>query len=368
MSKRDLNKMYLNQVFDPKNNSLTFIRFILASLVVLSHSYILGGFGDEPLKYFKVSPGQIAVEGFFAISGFLIMRSFLKSNSLGHYLWKRFLRIFPGFWVCLFLTTFILAPIIYFIQNKTFANLTFFKNPFIGYASANFLLLISQQHLRGVFLLNPQKEILNGSLWTLFPEFLCYLSLPLIGAVFFIKRRKKYLIFFFFLLLLINNLEGIMFGYFDSWRIYDKLWSFFLLRRLFSYFFAGVILCLYDERILFNNALFFTVLALFIISIYARIYNFIGSLLLAYILIGLSIKLPFSYFDKYGDYSYGLYIYAYPVQQTIYFLYGGLKHPLVFFIISMLATMIPAYLSWIIVEKRCLKKKNLFLKSAKRII
>lgn len=88
--------------FDPRRNSLNFLRLVLAVTVVISHASALGGFAGEWI-FQRVAVGTLAVYGFFGISGYLIASSALH-NSLGRYLWQRFLRIMPGYWVCLVVT------------------------------------------------------------------------------------------------------------------------------------------------------------------------------------------------------------------------------------------------------------------------
>ena len=100
----------IGESFDPARNSLNFIRLVLAVTVVISHSLSLGGqrlviTAEDVLNS---SPGLIAVFGFFGISGFLIARS-AERNHFGRYLWQRFLRIFPGYWVCLLVTGFVIG-------------------------------------------------------------------------------------------------------------------------------------------------------------------------------------------------------------------------------------------------------------------
>jgi peptidoglycan/LPS O-acetylase OafA/YrhL len=90
------------QKFDPKNNSIGFLRLILAIAVVYSHSFALGGYGLDFIKnitHRQYSIGSFAVDGFFACSGYLITASYLRSQSFTVFLWHRFLRLMPGYWV-----------------------------------------------------------------------------------------------------------------------------------------------------------------------------------------------------------------------------------------------------------------------------
>ena len=104
----------LANAFDPRRNALGLFRFALAALVIVSHCYPLGGFGRDPLEVVtagRLSLGLFAVAMFFVLSGFLITRSASNTSAI-RFLWHRFLRIFPGYWVCLVVCAFILAPMI----------------------------------------------------------------------------------------------------------------------------------------------------------------------------------------------------------------------------------------------------------------
>src|SRR5438105_14301062 len=101
----------LDRAFDARHNSLDFVRFVLTVSVVFFHSFAFSGFRQAPLRF----PGgegfaHLVVPSFFAIRGFLIARSFLTTGSTARYLWQRALRIFPAYWVCLLLTSGVVAP------------------------------------------------------------------------------------------------------------------------------------------------------------------------------------------------------------------------------------------------------------------
>src|SRR4051812_45574841 len=95
--------------FPTSRNSLNALRLLLATSVIVSHSWPIGGYGDDP-RWGPTSLGQFAVAGFFAISGWLITRSRLSSE-LPSYAWRRFLRIYPGFFVALLVVAFVVAPL-----------------------------------------------------------------------------------------------------------------------------------------------------------------------------------------------------------------------------------------------------------------
>lgn len=113
------------EAFVPRENSLGFLRFFLSILVLFSHSHLIGKFDFNTEFLYVWSKGEkgfgdFAVDGFFALSGFLITDSYLKNPNIWRYLWKRGLRIFPGFWFCLFVTAFLIGPIVYFFRPSRF--------------------------------------------------------------------------------------------------------------------------------------------------------------------------------------------------------------------------------------------------------
>lgn len=177
----------LARAFDPRSNSVNALRLALAGLVLVSHTLKLHG-GEDPIGRFTggfVDLGTIAVDGFFALSGFLIAGSWLHSPSTGRYLWRRALRILPGFWVCLLVTAFVLLPIAQLLQYGTLAGF-----PLTGEASAlsyvtdNSALFVRQFEVRGLL----GGEAVNGSLYTLFYEVLCYLAVAALGAAGLLRR------------------------------------------------------------------------------------------------------------------------------------------------------------------------------------
>ena len=100
----------------PRENNFNFLRFALAVLVLFSHSFSLIHGGDRWDWLYILTRGQVfggglAVDGFFIISGSLILQSWLRSLSAGDYLRKRALRIYPGYLVCALLCIFVVGPI-----------------------------------------------------------------------------------------------------------------------------------------------------------------------------------------------------------------------------------------------------------------
>jgi peptidoglycan/LPS O-acetylase OafA/YrhL len=167
------------------DNGYDLIRLLLAAAVVYSHSYVLGGFGAEPLRQFSKEDlflGKLAVLGFFGLSGFLVAASFERSRGFVDFFSKRVRRILPGYWVCLAVTAFVLAPLIWLAGGRQVPSFAWWgPDSAATFVASNFLLRIHQWSVSGVLEGQVWTSSLNGSLWSLYPEFLCYVGLAALG-------------------------------------------------------------------------------------------------------------------------------------------------------------------------------------------
>jgi peptidoglycan/LPS O-acetylase OafA/YrhL len=183
----------IDTAFDPRRNSLNFLRLALALAVIFSHSITIGGFGSEVIVH-KTTLGTMAVYGFFGISGFLIARSAARRH-VDRYLWQRFLRIFPAFWVCLFVTAFGFGLADWYHLNPVAAHRCgvscYVSEPGgpWGYIVHNVWLRINQPDIAHTLRSSVFLSGSNGSLWSLFYEFLCYLMLAVFSLVGLLRRR-----------------------------------------------------------------------------------------------------------------------------------------------------------------------------------
>ena len=126
--------------FDFRSNGIGFLRFFLASVVIWSHGYPLGGFGGDPIFRFSrgnETGGTLAVAGFFVLSGLLITRSYGTTQHIGRFLWHRFLRIFPAYWICLIAVAFGFAAVAFIHQHGSLAGFLTSNNPQWGYVTNN---------------------------------------------------------------------------------------------------------------------------------------------------------------------------------------------------------------------------------------
>lgn len=351
--------------FSSRHNSLNFIRLVLASIVVVDHALGLGGFND-PFAQF----GPLAVYGFFGISGYLIAAS-ADHNSVGRYLWQRGLRIFPAFWVCLLLTAFLFGLLAWLHQNSGCGVSCYVREPLgpLDYIRQNFWLRIDQQTIANTLRGVPFGLAWNGSLWSLFYEFTCYLMLAVFAVCTLLRHRRimalvaiaawvTELIFTWNMSL---NSQVNVFHLADATR--------FL--QLVPIFLFGTLLYLYRDKVpdsMWLAAASALLVGLsFVIPLDGRDREFgltltnVFAPALAYLMIWLGIHLPLHKVGARNDYSYGVYIYGYPVTQLL--AVWGVYHWGVFGFTSSVFAVTAAFAvgSWWLIEKNALRLKKVGL-------
>jgi peptidoglycan/LPS O-acetylase OafA/YrhL len=337
-----------------RENNFDFIRFVAAVLVIYSHAFPVaaGDNAGEVLKDITKSEwsfGALSVAVFFIVSGFLIAQSYDRSNSFIKYVKSRVLRIMPAFIVVIFLSAFVLGPLFttlslndYFHNSGTY---TYLKNIFM---------FPLHWDLPGVFTGNPYGSAVNGSLWTIPYEIVCYIGVGLLGLLKLLKHKKVILSLFIVLLLItlfckdaipsISLLGMPVFNFFD----------------LGLYFVAGMVFYTYRDSIPINKHLAMISIAGMAFCVWRQEYHASVAVFVAYLVmyVAFNPSIKLHRFSKYGDFSYGIYIYAFPVQQAITTLAGGKMSPYLNFVEAFFITLALAVFSWHVVEKRCLSLKN----------
>ncbi|MEY2501597.1 MAG: hypothetical protein QOI07_1931 [Verrucomicrobiota bacterium] len=351
--------------FDPERNAFAFLRMVLALLVVFSHSYALGGFGRDPLAVITDGShnlGEIAVAIFFLLSGFLLTRSGLRSDSIGRFLWHRFLRIFPGYWACLVVTAFIFSPL--FVLSKHGA---FSANEALAYVRGNWAMFhLNGFNIEGVMNLcpatigsvldqNPHPLNINGSLWSLPYECACYLVLALFALVGVLRRAR------FAFVILYGGLWALYaFSFLDPEHFHQCFANRYFKPLLFLglYFSAGSVCYLYRNSIPASKKLFVACLGLLTAGLLFDSSELVAPITITYASLCLAFWLPIRRFDCHGDFSYGTYIYAFPVQQGLVLLGLHQKGLAVFFGASIIVTLLFAVLSYHGIERPSLRWRH----------
>jgi peptidoglycan/LPS O-acetylase OafA/YrhL len=356
----------VQEAFDPRNNSIGFLRWFLAFAVIFSHAGPLGGFyhsknlGTQWSN--EQSFGGVAVAGFFFLSGFLITLSRRGSITTARYFWRRILRIFPAFWAALIFTAFVLAPTAWYHVHHTLSGyfsaatespLTYFRH--------NMLLSLHQRNIADMGGELPLAKCCgkdwNGSAWTLVYEFKGYIAVGVFGLIGFLAYRWLTLAACAFMISLnVIMFEGI---HNDVTKIFDPLTAGLFNVMLLTPFFFGMAFALFADKIPIDYRLALAGGGLaFYTYFIAHGWNEYGQFGFLYLLMWCAVRLPLRNWERPGDMSYGIYIYAWPLQ-TFAAYYGLQNHGwLVYHLVIALACHVVAFASWHLLEKRALSLKN----------
>lgn len=355
----------ISQALNGNNNSLGLIRLVLASLVIVDHAFPLGGFGADPVKALtqgQASLGSLAVGGFFAISGYLIAKSGM-SGDVVQFLWRRTLRIFPAYWGVLLVTGFVIAPLIWVLGYGREIAAYFTPGGGVTYFLANFTLRIGTYGIHDIFATTTPygeltgQSVFNGSIWTLIQEWNCYLIIAvmvLFGVLLNARILVPILTGFYLLLQVMAivdiNAVGLVVPQLADPNVITLGFTFLL----------GSTLAVYSKRVPYDDRL--GILSALVLLVTLRYGGFlvIGTIAGAYLVMYLAARLPVAvqWIGKKNDYSYGVYIYGFLVQQVLAYL-GVFRLGYVAFVaISLVVTFGFAWLSWHGVEKWAMRLKS----------
>lgn len=334
-------------------NNFDFLRLFAASLVVVGHGYALMGMAPPALFYTSISTFGVII--FFSISGYLIAGSWEREPHLFNFFAKRALRLFPALFVVVLLTAFVLGPIVSDLPARAY-----FTDLGTYHYLANLRLFI-QYFLPGVFKSNPLPNAVNGSLWSLPVEFFSYMMVPVIGLMLARWRAMA-----FGALTVILASASVYLVLFRA----DHQFTFYAMdlrsgTAMAAYFAAGAVIWHVRRAIPLNIIAALVAAAAYVglLKLSVGVAQFpiasANAFLLAYVIItiGESQKLRLPDAGRYGDFSYGLYLYAFPVEQVLAeHLHGRTgQWPLIG--LAFVFSMVFAVLSWHFVEKHALALK-----------
>ena len=341
-----------------RDNNFNLIRFIAASLVLFTHSFALSlGTGDaEPLRStIGMTWGSIAVDIFFITSGFLVTSSYFSRNNLLAFVWARILRIYPALIVAIIFCVLVIG-----LSFTTDKWQEYLLNPQTRkYFVKNITLFFDVEYtLPGVFSDVPYKNAVNGSLWTLPHEVRMYIILAFILSVLscigkllkFIRIRNSILLIGLF------SVALHMFNHFKPVLPADYV-------RLFSMFFIGAVFFIWRDKINLSAKWIKFGLPLLLMSAINKDLFFICYCSVLPFLIFYLAYVPsgeIRKFNRIGDYSYGIYIYAFPVQQSMAKLISNIPVPTMM-VTSFMVTLFLSVLSWHLIEKRFIRMKESYV-------
>lgn len=332
----------------PQNNYLL-LRFVAALMVIYGHSYAITHL-DYQMDLIQRAlaftySGTVGVDIFFVISGFLVTGSYLARRDWFDFMKSRCLRIFPGLIVCILATVFLLGPVV-----TTMPAVQYLTDPQLyGFLFTNVTLTNLHFRLPGVFEHLPVYSV-NGSLWTLPAEFGLYLLLGAFGAAGILFSRKGYLPFILAMCVL-AVLMGMEVHYVENKLRYLPL---------FLLFATGSLVRVYSDRIPLSSWLLAVFTVIMVLTVYYefRYAEYVFSAWVVYATFWFAYVPNLHFFNRAGDYSYGLYIYAFPIGQA---LRQYIPHilPLQLFGLVSLLTLGCAMLSWHFVEHPALRLKKI---------
>jgi peptidoglycan/LPS O-acetylase OafA/YrhL len=354
----------LREAFDPRANSLDFLRWLMAFLVIFSHAGPVAGlYGGEDLGVQisdEQSLGGVAVAGFFFFSGFLITKSRQGRSTIWRYFWRRCLRIFPAFWAALILTVLVMAPLAWLAVHGTFDGYwsTAVESP-KTYFSENMFLTLSQRNIAGLgetvpyFTLHGVRDW-NGSAWTLSYEFLCYIVVGLLG-LFGALASKWFGTAFAVIVIGLNALQWLGAG--NIAGLNRVLADPFML-MFFAPFAFGMLFALHGDKIRIDDRAAMGMLGLGLFTYAFGGWNVIGQFGFLYFLMWCGVRLPLTRWARFGDFSYGIYIYAWPIMTLA--TYFGLQNlgGLIYLVTVVVVVHIVAIASWHLIEKPAMSLKD----------
>jgi peptidoglycan/LPS O-acetylase OafA/YrhL len=367
----------LAELFSGRNNSIGLLRLVMAVSVVISHSRPLG-FGREDVGHYlfrsQTNLGNLAVYGFFVLSGLLITRS-ARRTSITRYIWHRMLRILPGLWVCLIISSFVVAPLIMLREHGDLNGFWAGPDGPLQYVSQGWWTGLRQLGIHDLFRSTTpwgrrvHTSVFNGALWSLAYEILCYVGIGALAVLGMLRRARG--------AVLAATVAALGVIWYDSWFaghpsgpvvtvprvVHAPLVGEVNLRWLVYLgflFLIGALFDLYAERVPVNDLLGIASAVAFVSTLLFGGFYVLGFPAYAYLLVWLGVRLPrqVHWIGQRNDYSYGIYIYGFLCQQILASFGENRWGFLPFAAISLVAAGLAGFLSWHLVEKHAMALKN----------
>lgn len=328
-----------------RENNFKLLRMLAASAVLLSHSFLLsrGPAVPEPLAAETgYSLGVAAVIVFFAVSGYFITKSFDRRAMLADFVAARVARLFPALIVALLLTAFVLGPLF-----TTLPVSDYFRQPGTWiYAPQNALLVRQRFALPGVFAGNPFAGVANGSLWTLKYEVACYAGVVIAGFAGLLRPRTVPLILLAAAAAMVIVPGGDMAL---SARVAVLCGGFAL----------GAGIYVYRHHVPISGLILVALAVLALLTRETRLFPLCYTLALGYgaLVVGFADFAPLRAYNRLGDYSYGTYVYAFPIGQATFVLMPTLG-PWGLIAVTFPITLVLAVASWVLIENPALTHRH----------
>ena len=330
-----------------------YLRILLSIGVLVFHSVALATGSDAavwtgPYRFF---PATI-LPMFFALSGFLVTGS-LQRVKLHQFVTLRLIRLLPALAVEITLSTLIIGVLV-----TTLPFSAYIDNPMTW---KYFLNIVGYIHywLPGVFDSNIYPKVMNGQLWTIPFEFECYFSLIVLSLISLVKRRRLFVfaVFGFCLLATIYTFlthRGIVLDNHVPGRM------------LVASFLAAVAIYLYKDNLPLSHlgGVLSLLVAVILLQYLELCYLAPFPVAYATVWIGLMRLPPIPF----GDLSYGVFLFHFPVEQTLMHVFPGIQDWWLLTLITLPLTAVFAWMSWTFVEHPILRRKKQILALSDRVI
>ena len=323
-----------------RDNNFDALRITAALCVIFGHSFILTGRPTAAPIFANLHLEYIGVSVFFVISGYLITGSWERSRSVGQYVSSRALRIAPLLFLVILVSTFVLGPLVTVLAASDYFGSSDTWRYLIN------LVLLPADGLPGVFTTVPYPDVVNGSVWTLRAEVICYAVVLLLGLL---PRRLQIAGFAVFgIASIVVALAGTLTISGANVSAAGGTWV---------YFAIGALARLLVPRRFLNAwaAIPIFVVWMLVGGMFPDLRFPLAWIALSYcvLAVGFASTPIVRRAARFGDLSYGLYLWAFPVQQTVLLLFGIL--PFVQNLALVVAiTAVLAFASWHLLEKRAL--------------
>jgi peptidoglycan/LPS O-acetylase OafA/YrhL len=338
------------QRLDNRGPGFDMLRLVAASAVVVHHAMKIEHdiVRDDWLFGFSggyTQLGLLAVSVFFALSGFLITPGLVKSNNVIGYLSRRFMRIMPLLVTVVVITALGVGP---WYSGVSLAD--YYSSPVTWRYLKTTTTFLSLQ-LPGVTDYDG-GETINGPIWTLHFEWMCYLVLAAMALLGVMKRRW---VFFGLYVAAMATLFFVL----GPVAVDGERGKLFMFLFLFGYFGAGVLIQLFSDRLLWSRALMLASVAL-LAGVYATPLDYLlAPLLTAYLVVGIGLlRFPETPLTTGVDLSYGVYLTHSVVLMALMNIYP-FQSWLLLFAVCWPVSLLLAYGTWKWVEEPALKQKNL---------
>lgn len=343
--------------FDPQRNSFDLLRLLFACTVALTSAVFLGygwhpqmpHIGDATDRSAGVALGTLALNGFFVLSGFLVTRSLVTRKSLPRFAWHRFLRIVPGFWVCLIGTAFVLAPVAALLSGHGVLAVFTGEDTATGFVWRNAGLLMTQPEISGLLDANGAPANFGGALWSLSVQAVCYGLAATLGTLAVLHGRPRVLLIFAGLLAAATVAEELGMPIPLVGQVPLQLTYLFVL---------GMIGFRYAHRIRASGYVALLAAVVLVISTYAfRDHLAVGAAAFAYLVLWLGTSTSFPVRLR-ADLSYGTYLYHWPLLQLLVLAGLAAQSPVAYFGLGIVLTGALAVASWMLVERPSMRRRS----------